>query len=83
MVQVDDEGVVAEGLEGFVVVAVHVADQKVQHGHVNEVGQAAALVVGRRVADVFITVVRIGLPGCFAPLVVRPAVGMPPHLFKK
>lgn len=83
MVQVDNEGMISKGLEGFIVMTVHIANEKVKDSHVDEVSQATALVIWWRVADVLITVVRVRLPGGLASLMVRPPVRMSPHLPRK
>lgn len=41
------EAVVAEDSEGFVVVAIHVAREKIEHRHVHEIEQSSIFVVRR------------------------------------
>ena len=64
VVQVDGVGVVAKDLEGLVVVAVHVAHEEVVDGHVHQVEQPAAVVVG------------LGFPDDLAVILVRLPVGL-------
>ena len=79
MVEVNGEGVVAEQLEGLVVVAVHVSHEKVQDGEIHQIQKSPALVVGNDVLHC-LAVVRLSFPPSLPPLVITPAPGMSPGL---
>uniref|UniRef100_A0A182IR36 Uncharacterized protein n=1 Tax=Anopheles atroparvus TaxID=41427 RepID=A0A182IR36_ANOAO len=79
MIEVDRERVVAEDLERLVVVPVHVAGKEVEHAHVHQIEQPAALVVRRDVAH-HRAVVSVRFPLRLPALVIRAAPRMSPHL---
>lgn len=58
---------------------VHVPHQKIKNGHVHDVVQPPALVVGRDFPDQR-AVITLRLPLSFPPLVIRSPPGVSPHL---
>lgn len=80
MIQVNDKWATFNRFECFIVVAVHVSDEKIKHRHVHQIGQSVAILVWRKVAYIFITVIGITFPSRFSSLVIRSAIGMSIHL---
>lgn len=77
VVQMNGEGVVAEDFERFVVMAVHVAGEEVEDGHIHEVQQATILVIRGNVSD-HGAVVGVGFPLSLPAFVVGPAPRVSP-----
>lgn len=72
MVEVDRGRFVAEQFKRFIVMAIHVPCEEVEHRHVSQVGQPASSVVRRRLFDQ-LAVIRIDLPRGLSSPVVRSA----------
>lgn len=66
--------------ESLVVMPVHVARQEVEHGHVHEVVESTALVVGRNLPHEG-AIIGLRFPLGLSALVVRASPGMSPYLF--
>lgn len=66
-------------LERLVMVPVHVADEEIVHGHVHQVEQPSALVVGRDVPH-HAAVISIRLPLRLPALMVAATPRVPPYL---
>ena len=75
-------GKVAERLEGLIMMSIHVPHQKVQDGHVHDIEQPSAFVVGRDPLDV-LTVLIVRLPIGLPSFMIGPAPGMPPSFARR
>lgn len=79
MVEVNDEGSIAECLECLVVMSIHVADEKVEHGHVDEISQSAAVMIRGHIAHIFITIIGFGFPSGTPTLMIRSTIRVTPN----
>merc|ERR1719370_17442 len=77
MVKVHWECVVAKALESLIVVAIHVAHQKVKDGKVHQVQQTATLIIRVNIPN-DVAIVRVRFPLSLSPLVVAPTPWVPP-----
>lgn len=80
MIQVNNKRSISECFENLIMMSVHVANKKVQHGHVHKVGQTSASVIWWKVAHIFITVIWVSFPSGLSAFMVRSSVRMSIHL---
>lgn len=79
VIQMQCEAVVAEDSEGLVVVAIHVAREKIEHRHVHEIEQSSIFVVRRDLPHQR-TIVGVVLPLGLLSFVIAPAPRVSPCL---
>src|SRR6218665_1222544 len=80
MIEMDNERMIRERPKCFIVMPIHIADEKVQYCHINNIAHTAAFVERWRISHKFITIIGITFPCRSSSFVIGASIRMPPDL---